>query len=106
MSWVDSMKNILVLTIFSIAFVSMGVSATSAKEKSELIRISEELKYLKQEVRKVSELRRVDDSEAFNYEALFRDLTAVQEAVERHVSGSSRQPKSLKPLDADYGNIH
>ena len=79
--------------------------ASSEVEKDELKRVIKELKYLEADVSKISQLRRADDTEAFNYEALAQDLKAVREAVERHVAAPSRQPRKLQPLKLEYGNI-
>lgn len=99
------MKKILMVSAVLLAVFAGSANASTEKEKAELARIASELKYLKHDVLQISELRRADDTEAFNYEALVSDLDAVQMAVERHINGPSRQPKALKPLEAEYGNI-
>lgn len=98
------MKKLLMLSVVFLA-VTGGANASTEREKVELARISSELKFLKHDVFKISELRRADDREAFNYEALLNDLDAIQKAVERHINGPSRQPRVLKPLEAEYGSI-
>lgn len=74
--------------------------ATSQIERVGLTQISGELQYLKNEVKKVSEGRRTDDVESFDYESLLRDLDAIQAAIDRHVSEPSRQPRKIAPLEA------
>lgn len=98
-------KVLMVSAIFLVSFSGLA-TATTEREKVELARIASELQYLKHEVLQISELRRADDTKAFNYEALVSDLDAVQQAVARHINGPSRQPKSLKPLEAEYGSVH
>ena len=94
------MVSVVLLVVFA-----GSANASTEREKVELARIANELKYLKHDVLQISELRRSDDTEAFNYEALVSDLDAVQKAVERHINGPSRQPKGLKPLEAEHGYI-
>ena len=100
------MKKILVLSVLSLVFHAFPIKASTEKEKVELARIANELNYLKEDVLQISKLRRIDDFEAFNYEALLKDLESVRSAVERHINEPSRQPKKLKPLEAEYGNVH
>lgn len=94
-------KTMIVLGVL----LTFTANATTEREKAELARIAKELKYFKHDVLQVSKLRRVDDTEAFNYEAFVRDLDAIQKAVVRHIDMPSRQPKVLEPLEAEYGNI-
>lgn len=100
------MKRIFTVSAVLLAVFAGSANASTEKEKAELARIASELKYLKHEVLQISELRRADDTEAFNYEALVNDLEAVHSAVERHLNKPSRQPKKLKPLEVEYGNLH
>lgn len=100
----DMKKILMALAVLLAVFVGLAHASTE-KEKAELARIASELKYLKHDVLQISELRRADDTEAFHYEALIRDLDAIHKAVERHVNGTSRQPKMLKPLEVEYGNL-
>lgn len=100
------MKRIFMVSAVLLAVFAGSANASTEKEKAELARIASELKYLKHEVLQISELRRADDTEAFNYEALVNDLEAVHSAVERHLNKPSRQPKKLKPLEVEYGNLH
>jgi RAQPRD family integrative conjugative element protein len=100
------MKRIFMISAVLLAVFAGSANASTEREKAELARIASELKYLKHEVLQISELRRADDTEAFNYEALVNDLEAVHSAVERHLNKPSRQPKKLKPLEVEYGNLH
>ena len=100
------MKSFLLVFLISLFGFVGTADASTKKEKAELSRLVGELKYLKHDVLQISELRRADDTEAFNYEALLSDLEAVELAVERHINNPSRQPKKLQPLKAEYGNIH
>ncbi len=100
------MKRIFMISAVLLAVFAGSANASTEREKAELARIASELKYLKHEVLQISELRRADDTEAFNYEALVNDLKAVHSAVERHLNKPSRQPKKLKPLEVEYGNLH
>lgn len=84
----------------------MTVNATTPKEKQALERIVKELKFLQQEVEKTSQLRRVDDLEAFNYKALYQDMAEVREAIIRHLEEPSRQPRQLLPLTKNYERLH
>lgn len=99
------MKKVLMVSAVLLASFSGLADASTEREKVELARIASELKYLMHDVLQISELRRADDTEAFNYEALVSDLDAVKKAVERHINGPSRQPKALKPLEAEYGSV-
>jgi len=91
------------------SFVAVGMStpvfATNETEKGELIRITKEIKFLKSEVSKIKSLKRVDDTESFNYQALLSDLDKISSAIERHVKAPSRQPRKIKPLVVDYDDI-
>lgn len=100
------MKKSLILLIVPLIFFPHALLASTEAEKAELRRIIKELQYLETDISKISQLRRVDDLEAFNYEALANDLSAVREAVKRHISAPSRQPRKLQPLTLEYGNIH
>jgi len=102
------MKSVSFFSVVAVAILMLPLSAHAAteREKAELARVVSELKYLKQDVLQISELRRADDTEAFNYEALVKDLDTIVEAVERHVTKPSRQPRVIKPLEAEHGYIH
>ncbi|TVU70390.1 hypothetical protein FQP81_18210 [Pseudoalteromonas distincta] len=93
-------RTVFVFLIFSI---SSSAFASTETEKKELIRISQELNFLKSEVMSISKHRRVDDLEPFSYEDLVRDLDVMSKAIERHVKEPSRQPKSVKPLQVENG---
>lgn len=81
---------------------SFGVFASSEPEKVELRRVTTELRFLIEEVKEISRLRREDDPEPFGYEGFVQDLEEVTKAAERHLNSPSRQPRQLKPLVLDY----
>lgn len=81
---------------------TFGVSATTSEEAAALERITQEIRFLRDEVKSIQKLQRTDELESFDYDALSRDLNEIQEAIERHIKTPSREPKSVAPLSADY----
>ncbi len=82
----------LAYLLTDIEHVSASVATSPAQESIALTRLSSELQFFVMRLIKTSELRRVDDLEAFDYEDRFRSLQTFYQAIERHLKKSKDLP--------------
>jgi RAQPRD family integrative conjugative element protein len=97
-----SIKTRVTVGVLIALLCAFEVSATTSEEAAALERVTQEIRFLRDEVKNIQKLQRADELESFDYDALSRDLSEIQEAIERHIKTPSREPKSVAPLSADY----
>ena len=95
-------KRCLVGVLMMLSLSNAVIAQESETEKRYLIAITTEIEHLKSLAQKAEATADKDGRLQFDYAALQRDLTAMQQAVEQHVKAPSRSPRKIEALTTQY----